>query len=936
MHPQKSFYFLLIIFISCYFNISANAQRVVFISSYLGNYCDDGMDALDEDVKLFRDVFGHEDDGGWQRFTFDEIDSAAEFLDNTCLLFLDGFCEEEEFGEFYELYRNEINDYVFNGGNLYLNFANHLVLYLGFDSLSKNFESSSTYANIYSNNVNHSIFNAPWQPANGLITCRWGAGPYLGIGSFSGVELDTLLVDSTDLLIGYETPAIALVSKQYGTGQVMASNFAIWLWDQILPNYKNLRRNILYYLSGCMHGDTDIGVVHSVSPQPGCNLTDSEEVAVVIYNYGMQTQTDATVCYVIDDGDMHCEEVSFNLEPQHSDTVFLAAASFAGCGFHTFKAWTILDGDTLNFNDTLFTTIENICAPLTTIGLPDTICINSGLLNAEPEKGTGTWSGMGITADGIFDPMIVGENNSTVINYSYEMPLNYNISTIPFEQPTLLNPDTLTLFDTDYEEVPIGFTFNYFDNTYDSTFISSNGYTSFGIPHTWFVPSLPDNVYHVNNLIVLAGADLNPGALGDVIISTQGEAPYRQFIFQYNDVPCDYEWGITVNVSGILYETTGVIDIVVKHLPPVDIFGITQGISNEEGTFGIETRNFTKIRWFSHAWTFGAEDTAFRFTPEFCPRIITDTILVTGDVAVNVLGNDTTFCPGGSLQIGTDYPGTELLWNTGETSSHIAIEEAGIYTIQMHYGPGDCYLYDTINIASAEQDVFANVLGNDTILCYDDTLQLEINYTDTIYSFNWNTEDTAQTITVTEAGNYALEIEYQSGCSLYDSIAINYNSPILIESTTTPSPDDGPGGSITINVSGGTAPYTYNWSDGLSGTEIENVYPATYYLTVIDALGCSVSTTVSVGIGTGIFDNEISEITIYPNPFDETIQVESDNSINEIEIHNTLGQLVFFKSFNTTENNYIINTSTLPTGMYVLKIYLENGGEMSYVIVNGE
>ncbi|MBP7400564.1 MAG: T9SS type A sorting domain-containing protein, partial [Chitinophagales bacterium] len=177
---------------------------------------------------------------------------------------------------------------------------------------------------------------------------------------------------------------------------------------------------------------------------------------------------------------------------------------------------------------------------------------------------------------------------------------------------------------------------------------------------------------------------------------------------------------------------------------------------------------------------------------------------------------------------------------------------------------------------------------------------------------------------------------YQSGCSLYDSIAINYNSPILIESTTTPSPDDGPGGSITINVSGGTAPYTYNWSDGLSGTEIENVYPATYYLTVIDALGCSVSTTVSVGIGTGIFDNEISEITIYPNPFDETIQVESDNSINEIEIHNTLGQLVFFKSFNTTENNYIINTSTLPTGMYVLKIYLENGGEMSYVIVNGE
>ncbi|MBK8489279.1 MAG: hypothetical protein IPL48_16035 [Bacteroidetes bacterium] len=61
-----------------------------------------------------------------------------------------------------------------------------------------------------------------------------------------------------------------------------------------------------------------------------------------------------------------------------------------------------------------------------------------------------------------FDPMIVGENNFAVINYSYEIPPLITSVQFPFEQPTLLNPDTLTLFDTDYEEVPIGFTFNYF------------------------------------------------------------------------------------------------------------------------------------------------------------------------------------------------------------------------------------------------------------------------------------------------------------------------------------------------------------------------------------------------------------------------------------------------------------------------------------------
>ncbi|HET8962901.1 MAG TPA: T9SS type A sorting domain-containing protein, partial [Chitinophagales bacterium] len=199
-------------------------------------------------------------------------------------------------------------------------------------------------------------------------------------------------------------------------------------------------------------------------------------------------------------------------------------------------------------------------------------------------------------------------------------------------------------------------------------------------------------------------------------------------------------------------------------------------------------------------------------------------------------------------------------------------------------------------------------------------------------SFHWNTTDTAQIITVTEANDYALEIEYASGCSLYDSIAINYNTQIVIESTTTPSPDDGPGGSITINVSGGTAPYTYNWSDGLSGTEIENVYPATYYLTVTDALGCSISTTVSVGIGTGIFENENAQITIYPNPFVETIQVESEIAISKIVIINATGQYVFRTDYNAVENTIILNTSFLTQGIYILKTSMVNGESYTFLV----
>lgn len=511
------------------------------------------------------------------------------------------------------------------------------------------------------------------------------------------------------------------------------------------------------------------------------------------------------------------------------------------------------------------------------------------------------------------------------------MPIAYNMTTIAFEPPELLNPDTLTLYSTDVDTVALGFRFNYFDNTYDSAFITSNGYISFGEPHDWFAPGLGDTIYGINNLIALVTANLNPYAGGNVIVSTQGEAPFREFIFQFKGVPFDFTWGSgTVTASCILHETTGVIDMQIKHLPEND-YGIIMGLSSDDGV-GIYTKNPAAIPWKKDTWNWGAQDTAFRFTPTLCPRTISDTLYVKGDVAVNVLGNDTTFCPGGSLQIGTDYPGTEILWNTGETTSHINVEDAGIYTIQMHYGPGDCYLFDTITIDATEQDVFANVLGNDTVLCYGDTLQLAINYADSIFSFQWNTADTTQIITITESGYYAIEIEYASGCSLFDTIAVNFATPIIIEGTSTPSPDGGPGGSISVTVSGGTPPYTYTWSDGLEGAEPDSLYPALYYLTIIDALGCVENDSVRVDIGTAITNTENAQIVVYPNPFEDVFYIETVEQLSDITLLALNGNAIPVSFITKSPGIIQVSTKNLTAGLFVLRIKYQSKNNLYYLI----
>ncbi|MGV3587660.1 MAG: T9SS type A sorting domain-containing protein [Adhaeribacter sp.] len=54
-------------------------------------------------------------------------------------------------------------------------------------------------------------------------------------------------------------------------------------------------------------------------------------------------------------------------------------------------------------------------------------------------------------------------------------------------------------------------------------------------------------------------------------------------------------------------------------------------------------------------------------------------------------------------------------------------------------------------------------------------------------------------------------------------------------------------GAIDLTVSGGTTPYTYQWSNGLSSQDVAIAAPGTYTVKVTDARGCTAITIVTVG-----------------------------------------------------------------------------------------
>jgi len=77
--------------------------------------------------------------------------------------------------------------------------------------------------------------------------------------------------------------------------------------------------------------------------------------------------------------------------------------------------------------------------------------------------------------------------------------------------------------------------------------------------------------------------------------------------------------------------------------------------------------------------------------------------------------------------------------------------------------------------------------------------------------------------------------------------------------------------------------------------------------------------------------NELAELSIYPNPVNDIINITNANiDVIKAEIHNLNGQLVLAKENNLTA----INISSLPSGMYMLKLYTETAQKTIKILKN--
>ncbi|NEN23481.1 T9SS type B sorting domain-containing protein [Cryomorpha ignava] len=92
-----------------------------------------------------------------------------------------------------------------------------------------------------------------------------------------------------------------------------------------------------------------------------------------------------------------------------------------------------------------------------------------------------------------------------------------------------------------------------------------------------------------------------------------------------------------------------------------------------------------------------------------------------------------------------------------------------------------------------------------------------------------------------EPGTYCLDITDTNGCNIQQCIDIEEPDALLINSSINqPDCGDQTPATIDLGITGGTTPYTFNWSNGQT-TEIVSVQNGNYSVIVTDANGCSAS-----------------------------------------------------------------------------------------------
>jgi hypothetical protein len=188
------------------------------------------------------------------------------------------------------------------------------------------------------------------------------------------------------------------------------------------------------------------------------------------------------------------------------------------------------------------------------------------------------------------------------------------------------------------------------------------------------------------------------------------------------------------------------------------------------------------------------------------------------------------------------------------------------------------------------------------------------------YTYFWNNGQTTASINNLSNGNYRGTVYDVDNKEIYVDVDIVNPNPVLIEFTQS-------GSIVTAVPTGGTPPYTYEWSNSVTGSSISVNAGSYYHVYITDSRGCrsfrDSNGTTSVKENTSV----VSALKVFPNPLtgNSTLNVEFNVSSTEnvsVIVYDFSGRKVSENVAGNFSGVYknTVDMSNLPKGVYLVKV----------------
>ncbi|MFZ4544037.1 MAG: choice-of-anchor L domain-containing protein [Saprospiraceae bacterium] len=263
-------------------------------------------------------------------------------------------------------------------------------------------------------------------------------------------------------------------------------------------------------------------------------------------------------------------------------------------------------------------------------------------------------------------------------------------------------------------------------------------------------------------------------------------------------------------------------------------------------------------------------------------------------------------------------------WSNGQRDSLIKGLTTGLYKLSIVDSKG-CSTWEQYEIrALSEIKITENIVPVSCLGTASGAIQLNCNGGISPYRYRWSNNQIRPDLQKLNAGKYTVVVSDAYNCSVEKSFTLDAPTSSLNIATYGKSKlCFGEKGEVRVNAFGGTAPYSYRWSNGSILSAMGGLSAGVFKVSVTDQRGCMLSDSIEL--------KTLSEITFQVNQRNATCNQSKDASISisKIFIGNApvATDLLKFK-WNTNENtNTILNCT--PGERYRVTITSSEGCSVS-------